>query len=205
MKSGSQGHIQSVLHDGIPCMLKSPRGGLLRPFSRWTLRREWRIYQRLEGIEGVPRCFGFNEAGLFIETIHGRTMSEYRKGEISVEFLDALDRLVSDIHGRGVVHSDLKKRENILVVDVQDGGRGVQRPVIIDFGAAFVQGDIFFETFRRIDLAAAAKLRAHHQPSTVRSDQEKIMANPTWAERLSRFLIRTVRDPFRKVTGRYKA
>lgn len=73
--------------------------------------------------------------------------------------------------------------------------------MIVDFGAAFVQGDILFETFRRIDLAAAAKLRAHHQPRTLRPEQQLILDNPTWAERLSRFLIKAMRDPFRSAIG----
>ena len=183
-------------------MLKAPRRGLLRPFTVWCIRRESKIYERLAGVAGVPACDGLTDEGLILEAVEGRALSGFRKGEISAGFLDGLDRLIRDIHARGVAHSDLKKRENILVMESeQEPGNRQLHPVIVDFGAAFVRGDVLFETFRRIDLAAAAKLRAHHQPSTLRPEQQLILDHPTWAERLSRFLIKAVRDPFRAALG----
>ncbi len=193
MTEGVQAHIRAVTREGRACILKSPRGGILQLFSRWTLDREARVYARLAGVGGVPACHGITDEGLWLEAIDGRPLAGFRRGEISVEFLDALDRIIAAIHARGVAHSDLKKRENILVVDGQ-------HPVILDFGAAFVEGELLFETFRRIDMAAAAKLRAHHQPDTLRPEQRALLDSPTWAERLSRFLIRTVRDPWRALT-----
>lgn len=192
----------------------------MKPISLWMLKRESRIYLKLEGIEGIPKCLGYTDEGLLLQAVDGKPLSEFRKGEISVEFLDELDKIVSAVHERGVVHSDLKKRANVLVLEREKGreaaperppdcsvGRGererglIQRPVILDFGAAFVTGEWLYDTFRRVDLAAVAKLRAHHQPQTLRPEQQKLLGNPTWAERLSRFLIRTVRDPFRALVG----
>ncbi|MBI4179312.1 hypothetical protein HY522_07825 [bacterium] len=187
-------------------MLKTPRGGMWAGPGRWMIRRERRVYRELEGLPGVPRCFGLTEEGLLLEASPGRALSEFRRGDISVGFLDCLDSLIAGIHARGVAHSDLKKRANILVREKgregerEKGNPGEeQSPVIVDFGAAFLKGELLYETFRRVDLAAAAKLRAHHQPETLRTEQKYILDHPTWAERLSRFLVRAVRDPFRAI------
>lgn len=222
MTGGVQGEIRKIQHEGRECVVKSPRGGILKSISGWMLGREGRIYEKLEGVDGIPKCFGMTEGGLLLEAVDGRVLSEYRRGEISVEFLDRLDALIAAIHQRGVVHSDLKKRANIMVVEREQGthlkteggqagnpggtpfSRREQLPVILDFGAAFAEGEILYETFRRVDLAAVAKLRAHHQPQTLRADQKNLLENPTWAERLSRVLIRTVRDPFRYAAGRIR-
>lgn len=198
MISGVQAEVRRITREGRDCILKSPRNGLFKPFSRWSLAREFQVYHKLEGTAGVPACFGLMEDGLLLEAIDGRPLSEFRRGEVTAAFLDSLDQLIDAIHRRGVVHSDLKKRANILVVT----DREYQRAVIVDFGAAFLAGELFYETFRLIDLAAAAKLRAHHQPVTLRADQQILLDHPTWAERLSRLLIRTVRDPWRSITHR---
>lgn len=198
MTRGVQAEVSRIVHEGKACVLKAARGGMFKPVSRWALNREYRVYQKLAGIEGIPKCFGKTFEGLMLEAIEGRPLAEFRKGEIPVEFLDAFDRLLAAIHARGVAHSDLKKRANILVM-------AGHQPIILDFGAAFIQGETLFETFRKIDLAAAAKLRAHHQPETLRPEQQAILDNPTWAERLSRFLIHTVRDPYRSLVARLSA
>ena len=193
MRSGTQAVVRPVIHEGRACVLKSPRGGVWKPISRRFLWREWKVYQRLKGVQGIAESLGYSEEGWLLEAVEGRPLSEFRRGQVTVGFLDELDRVIFDIHSRGVVHSDLKKRANILVAG--------DRPVILDFGAAFLEGEWLYETFRRVDLAAAAKLRAHHQPETLRADQKTLLENPTWAERLSRFLIRTVRDPYRAMVG----
>ncbi len=204
--TGVQSEIRRLTHNGKPCILKTPRHGVLRLISQWTLSREKRMYLKLSDIRGIPACLGMTADGLLLEAVDGRPLSDYRKGQISIAFLDDIDRLIADIHARGVAHSDLKKRDNILVVEptpppTAHGVGQEQIPFIIDFGAAFEKGHPLFETFKRIDLAAAAKLRAHHQPDSLKPEQHHLLVNPTWAERLSRFLIHSVRDPFRAVFG----
>lgn len=238
MKSDQQGVqavIRSCVVDGQSCVVKSPKPGLLKLFSQWTLKREAAVYARLDGVAGVPKCYGLRPDGLVLEAIDGKPVSAFRQGDLPASFFDELDSIIARLHARGIAHSDLKKRDNILVVPHPDHGRSTiddrqtdithspihpfadspirpfadsptppltpspPLPLILDFGAAFLRGHPLFETFRRIDLAAAAKLRNHHQPQSMTDAHRAALANPTWAERLSRFLIRWVRDPWRQI------
>jgi hypothetical protein len=95
--------------------------------------REARALRALAGVEGVPRFRGRPDRhSVAMAFVPGRLA---RKDDPALagnrDFVEALERVVRQMHARGVVHLDLKHRSNLMVTP--DG-----RPVVIDFEAALV-------------------------------------------------------------------
>ena len=130
---GHQGIAFKVLVDGQSFLIKRTNkiGVFTRRVSEHFIQHEYKIYQRLEGIAGIPKCYGLSDDGsLILEYIDG---SSYREKEYILEnrdqfFIDLL-ALILSIHKAGVSHGDLKRKDNILV------GENDQ-PYLIDFGTA---------------------------------------------------------------------
>jgi hypothetical protein len=113
-------------------------------FGRPTLRREARAYRRLAGLEGIPRCLGFEGPdALVLERSPGRPLSEWTPTDPPPgEVWARLQRLLERIHGRGVAIVDLH-RSNVIV---STGGE----VAIVDFALAMTG---------RTDAAPAGALR----------------------------------------------
>ena len=130
---GHQGIAFKMLVDGQSFLIKriNKIGALTRHVSEHFIQHEYKIYQRLEDIAGIPKCYGLSDDGsLILEYIDG---SSYREKEYILEnrdqfFIDLL-ALILSIHKAGVSHGDLKRKDNILV------GENDQ-PYLIDFGTA---------------------------------------------------------------------
>ena len=130
---GHQGIAFKVLVDGQSFLIKRTNkiGVFTRRVSEHFIQHEYKIYQRLEGIAGIPKCYGLSDDGsLILEYIDG---DSYREKEYILEnrdqfFVDLL-ALILSIHEVGVSHGDLKRKDNILI------GKKNQ-PYLIDFGAA---------------------------------------------------------------------
>lgn len=87
--------------------------------------REQACFERLEGVEGVPRYLGrWNGTGIVRQYVEGHAM---QKGErVPDDFHERLSELVGAMHRRGMAYVDLEKCENVLVGD--DG-----KPHLFDF------------------------------------------------------------------------
>ena len=134
----------------------------VRWFGRRQLRRERRALRRLRGVPGVPRDLGeLPPWGLLLESLPGDRINRFRVRTPPEKeaMLARLRDLVERIHERGVVHLDLRKRDNILVD--QDG-----RPRVIDFNASVcldpgsLAGRLLLPSLRRIDRGAVLKWRS---------------------------------------------
>lgn len=133
--------------------------GLRGWLRRWMLRREHRAYQRLDGFHGSPRCYGLIDGRyLVLDYVDG---VRFRNRHIVDRraFFDTLFAHIHELHRRGVAHADLKRNDNLLIVD----GR---HPYLIDFGAAIVRKPGFapinhylYSLARRFDWNAWAKLK----------------------------------------------
>ncbi len=103
----------------------------VRALGRIQIRRECRAYRWLGATPGVPAFIGqVDEHALAMEKVDGEQLAfapdRFESGEAYVERLRALfDRL----HSRGLVHHDLRGRENVLV---RPGGE----PVVVDLAGA---------------------------------------------------------------------
>jgi len=130
---GHQGIAFKVLVDEQFFLIKRTNkiGVFTRRVSKHFIQHEYKIYQRLEGIAGIPKCYGLSDDGsLILEYIDG---DSYREKEYTLEnrdqfFIDLL-ALILSIHEAGVSHGDLKRKDNILIGEKN-------QPYLIDFGAA---------------------------------------------------------------------
>jgi len=170
--------IKSALHPDVP---------LLRRLEFWVLKREARALRRLEGLEEVPDFLGYPDGtSIALEYREGETLRERDPAELPAAFYRELEEAVRRIHRRGIVHSDLKKRENILV-SPQD------RPVLLDFGTHLREstrlpmGGFFYRQFYRMDLNAVAKLKRRFRPDLMEERDRKRLEHPVLLERLDRF------------------
>jgi serine/threonine protein kinase len=101
-----------------------------RSFGRWLIGREERFYRRLRGLACVPRLLGrLDPDAIVIEYRPGVLLSRSLSGSLPAGFLAELEATVTAMHGRGVVHLDLRHRSNILA-----GADG--HPVVLDFASA---------------------------------------------------------------------
>jgi len=172
---------------------------ILRAARRAMLRREHGIYQRLQGIAGIPRCAGLERGeDLLLEYIEGQSLRDAVLLPPERErFFAALLELIQAIHRAGVAHGDLKRKDNILV--------GPDHlPYLIDFGTAVSSPEgagflrrFLFRQLRRMDLNAWVKLK--YQRQRIEMDPVDLQFHrPTVAERGAR----VVRRVWRKVTAR---
>jgi len=147
---------------GQELIVKAPMGsGLLCKARQKTLQREFRVYRCLQGIAGIPQCFGMIDGRyLVLEYVHG---TGYRDAIFPdrEQWFAALFEILGAMHSRGVAHGDLKSKSNLLVT--ADG-----RPCVIDFGTAVIYRAGFhplnhwlFRLAKRLDINAWVKHKYH--------------------------------------------
>ncbi len=148
---GYQGQTLLYQDDRHRLVIKAPSGRGLRAWvSRLMLRHEARVYGLLDGVPGVPRCHGLlAQRYLVLEYIAGQPARTAAIADREAFFAELLSTLQS-LHARGVAHSDLQKKDNLLLVD----GR---HPCLIDFGAAVIR-KAGFAPFNRFHYRLAERL-----------------------------------------------
>ncbi len=187
---GHQGSIHKISVEGQTAAVKDIHTRSLTYrllLGRWLLAREFRIYQRLQGLPGIPRLFHqIDPDGFIFEYVAGEPLSSFAKdAPLPPSFFDALARLIEAIHLRGVVHSDLKHKKNILV------GRDYQ-PYLVDFGASWMGGSEgnfvkrwLYGQFEQIDLAAVSKIRTRFAAGNPTVDDREILSRRNFMEKCS--------------------
>ncbi len=136
--TGNQSKVWVFAEHDPPLVIKTPRSrGLGRWLSRWSIRREHRVYQRLEGVPGVPHCYGlFGGAWLVLAyqpgaKIRGRYVRTPGATTPSPA-VAGLRHTIAAMHARGVAHTDLKRHDNIILTPEGEA-------VVIDFGTALLR------------------------------------------------------------------
>jgi len=96
--------------------------------------REAHVLEALEGMEGVPQYRGrpdhYSVAMTFVEGKSAFFTYPDLDTETKEAFIAELEKIAAEMHGRGVVHLDLRHRSNLLITE-----QG--RPVIMDFASGF--------------------------------------------------------------------
>jgi RIO-like serine/threonine protein kinase len=143
-------------------------------FFRWTLglwliRKEWKIYSRLAGIQGIPKAVERIDRFAFaMEFVPGRPV---KRGEALLpSFFSDLERVLQEIHSRGVVHLDLRHKGNILL-----SGKG--EPFLIDFNSSFSFQEegllhrFLFPVLRWVDYGGLLKLKERVSPTLMTPEE----------------------------------
>ena len=93
--------------------------------GRWLCQREQRFYRKLEDLPEIPKVLGaVGETGFVLQHVEGYPLA--RNSPIPDGFFQKLQRLLCELHRRGLAYVDTNKTQNILV-----GADG--RPHLVDF------------------------------------------------------------------------
>jgi hypothetical protein len=216
--AGSEYHLERVLkHDSwaASAVYVGEAGQLAVKFNRvqpifglpvtwlgnWLARREAWMMKALADVPNVARWAGEVR-------VHGRVVKHavahawipghpLRTGEkVGDDFFPALERLLAELHRRGIAYVDLHKRENIIVGE--DG-----QPYLIDFQISQALPDIWvcdnfltrplLRLLQRSDSYHLHKHRVHHRPDQVGANEADLERSRPWWIRLHRLVAR----PFR--------
>jgi predicted Ser/Thr protein kinase len=197
----NQGTVLLYQQSGREFVIKTAMGRAgVRHARHATLKREFAAYQRLEGVAGIPRCYGMlDDRYLVLEYIRGTAYRQASWTDRDAWFARLLETLQA-CHQRGVSHGDLKSKSNLIVTNDE-------QPCVIDFGTVFIKktgfhpvNNWFFEYGKRLDINAWVKHKYHgHYSEASESDRE--LLNYSWIE----YWVRKLRGrPMHQVAGTRK-
>ena len=172
----NQGFVLLFEGDGLKLVVKSAMGrGLVRKARQATLEREYAANLRLEGVVGVPACYGLLEGRyLLMDFIDGVAYRDAHWDDRESWFAGLLD-VIRAFHERGVSHGDLKSKSNMIV------GRD-KKPYVIDFGTTFIHKDGFhpvnnrlFGYGKRLDINAWVKHKYHGRYKNASDEDRELL------------------------------
>ncbi|MFT5372020.1 MAG: putative Ser/Thr protein kinase [Lysobacterales bacterium] len=176
LAKSNQGTILLFKEGGMEFVVKTAMGGgATRKARQATLERECAAYSKLNGVSGIPKCYGM-VAGryLVLEHVHG---TPYRGTEFENrdQWFTQLLSILREIHSRGVSHGDLKSKSNLIVTE-----RG--RPCVIDFGTTFLWKEGFhpinnrmFDYLVQLDINAWVKHKYHGHYEEASEEDKKLL------------------------------
>lgn len=191
LQDGNQARIFVDTYKGKRAVVKTvphPNRLIVSRLERWMIQREVRALKRLEDVKGVPDLLGIpDDNSIAIEYRSGVNLREADPSELAGSFFRELEHLVRTIHDHGVVHSDLKKKDNIIVGNDN-------RPVLVDFGTHFIRKEtlnplktFLYEQCKQMDLNAVSKLKKQLRPEDMKERDHRRLDSPTLLERADRF------------------
>ncbi|MFO8166147.1 MAG: hypothetical protein R6T98_16625 [Desulfatiglandales bacterium] len=184
-RRGYQGHVYLYEDKGKRLIVKAPSGwGLGRLIRLLMLRKEYRVYSKLSGIPGIPYCYGLlNGCYLVLEFIDGVPIRNAQITDSDL-FFKTLLQLIKELHKEGVAHTDLKKKDNLLVLEGH-------APCVIDFGVAVIMKSGFaplnhylYNLAKKFDFNAWVKLKYDGRYEKVNAEDKKYF-NRTIIEKVS--------------------
>jgi len=194
LSAGYQGKTLLYNESNHKLVIKAPLGNFLtRPVNLALLRHEYRIYQKLQGMNAIPVCYGMaNNEFLVIEFIDGETIRQRRPKPDSEYFVKLLDA-VKEMHSREVAHFDLKRSENLLITASDE-------PKLIDFGVSIVKKGGFhfinqylYSLAQQFDFNAWARHK-YHRKMELLTEEDKIYYRKTAIEVISKKIKRFYKD-----------
>ena len=188
LSRGYQGCVYLYEDNRQRLIIKAPMGwGLGWLIRLRMLRNEYRAYSRLSQIQGIARCYGLLDGRyLVLEHIDGIPI---RNAQITHQhlFFETLLKVIKELHHVGVAHTDLKKKDNVLVVDGKS-------PCLIDFGVAVVRKPGFaplnhylYHIASIFDFNAWVKLKYDGDYAKI-TPEDKEYFNRTRIEKVSRWI-----------------
>ena len=164
----------------------------LRWLARLLLRREARALAALSDVDGVPQLLAAEHDLLARSYLAGAAMHIGKPRDPA--YFAAAARLLSKLHRLGIVHNDLAKEPNLLVLD--DGS-----PAFVDFQLAWFspQRGRLFRLLAYEDLRHLLKHKRTYCPQYLTRRELGILASPSL---VSRLWMRTVKPAYLFVTRR---
>ena len=167
-----------VAVDGGSVIVKdfAGRGRFVRRLGRLQIRREAAAYRWLHGVTGVPAFVGrVDPFALAIERIDGEQLAfASLRPEDRPRLVAELRAILDAIHARGVVHNDLRGRENVLLR--RDG-----RLAVVDFAGAMrlrpggIAHRMFFHLLAITDEAAFLKWKGLIAPGSYTGEDQAFL------------------------------
>ena len=72
--SGNQGRLFTIDIEEKTYLIKSANvdNWWFKSINKWSIKREYRVYKKLKGLNGIPKCYGLTDQGwLVLEYIDG--------------------------------------------------------------------------------------------------------------------------------------
>jgi len=194
-----------VEHEGARAVLKTYARRpihIRNTIGRWITRREARNLKRLKGVKGVPQYISRdNPWALTMSYIDGESLPKSKENleGYNEEWFATLERVIRDMHERGVNHGDVR-RTNIL------RERGTGQPYLVDFAQSlnlsnprtFIGRYIRRHAFE-VDMVTLTKLKGWYAGYNILSDEEKyVLRNPPRLLAAGRFLKKRIYKPVRR-------
>ncbi len=174
LKKDLFGEVWRLRENGLPAVLRDTRPARwwLAWLARGLLRREARALAALTGIDGIPQLLNCDSSTLVRSYLPGVPMYEGRPKNASY-FRDAA-RLLRKIHSAGVLHNDLAKEPNVLVLE--DGS-----PAFIDFQLAHYspRRGRCFRAAAREDIRHLLKHKRTYRPDLLTVRENSILESPS--------------------------
>ena len=170
----------------------APAAPPLRWIASGLMRREARVLAALDGIDGVPGLIRAGRKSLEREYLDGAPMHHATPRD--PDFFRRAMQLLRQLHSLGVVHNDLAKEPNILVV--ADG-----LPAFVDFQLAWYapgRGRLFC-ILAYDDLRHLLKHKRSYCADALTNRERRILARPSLPSRL---WMRIVKPPYLFITRR---
>ncbi len=198
-RSTIQPHIYLLEINGQKYILKDyfKRNSIVKVlFGKYIINREYRKYQRLKGIEGIPKIYKqIDEYGFVMQYIEvHRLPHKIDKHTISPAIFDSLKKILDEIHSRGIVHGDIRRKNILLDND--------NKPYFIDFATAFYKNEKssfikkwFFKTMVKKDNFSLIKMKNYFFPESLTEEEKEIINNAPFLFRFFKFLRRKIYQP----------
>ena len=152
------------------------RGRWIRGLGRLQIRREAAAYGWLAGVTGVPAFIGrVDPLALAIERIDGVRLAfaSLPPGD-APQHVSELRRILDAIHERGVIHNDLRGRENVLLR--RDGGLASSTSrVRLRLRPGGIAHRLFFRVLAFADEAAFLKWKGMIAPGSYTQEDETFL------------------------------
>lgn len=151
----------------------------LQWLGKWLRDREVRIYEKLHDLPNVPRMVArVGDTGFLHAFVEGRPLE--RGKPVPDGFFAELERLMAEVHRRGIAYVDTNKPQNILLGD--DG-----RPHLIDFQISWDRGPRWLlRRLQREDLYHLRKHRRRMRPDEMTAEELVAAKHVGWWVRLHR-------------------
>lgn len=150
----------------------------LRPLAWWLARREAQALRQLDGLPATPRLLSWNGVCLDRSFMAGQAMY-LRPPRGDLAYFRAARRLLQQVHRCGVVHNDLAKEANWLVLE--DGSPG-----LIDFQLA-VRGNPrsrWMRLLAREDLRHLLKHKRMYCLAALTPVEKRLLQRHSWMREL---------------------